>query len=74
MLLVLVLVSAGFLFGAFLGRWWALLAAVAAGVWIASSTEIEAVPSWYLGLVYSGLSAVGISAGILVRRRLARRL
>jgi hypothetical protein len=73
MVLVLVLVSAGFVFGSVVGRWWAVLAAVAVGVWIALSTEIEAVPGWYLGLVYSGLSAVGISVGVLLRRRLVSR-
>ena len=73
MLVVLVLVPAGFVVGSLVGRWWALLAAVAVGVWVALSAEIEAVPGWYVGLVYSGFAAAGISAGVLVRRGLAKR-
>ena len=73
MLVVLVLVPAGFLVGSLVGRWWALLAAVALGVWIALWAEVDAVPGWYLALVYSGFTAAGISAGVLLRRGLAKR-
>jgi hypothetical protein len=73
MLLALVLVSGGFALGVLVGGWWALIPAAALGAWIASTTEVEAVPGWYLGLVYAGLSALGIVAGAVLRRRPAKR-
>jgi hypothetical protein len=73
MLLALVLVSTGFVWGFVLGRWWALIPSVARGSWAAFSIELEAVPGWYVGLVYGVLSSLGIAAGVLLRRRFARR-
>jgi hypothetical protein len=73
MQLALVLVSGGFALGFLVGRWWALVPAAALGAWTATSVELEAVPGWYIGLVYAGLSALGIVAGALLRRRLRRR-
>jgi hypothetical protein len=72
-LLVLVLVTADVLVGLVAGRWWALAAAAALGAWIARSTDVEAVPGWFFGLVYAGFAALGIAAGVLGRRSLARR-
>jgi hypothetical protein len=71
--LAAVLIGGGIVLGLLVGRWWALLLAAALGVWISQATEVEAVPGWYLGLVYALLGAAGITAGVLVRRRLARR-
>lgn len=68
------LIGGGVVLGALVGRWWALAPAAALGVWISQAAEIEGVPGWYLGLVYALLGAVGIAAGVLVRRHLARRL
>jgi hypothetical protein len=68
MVIALVIV-AGFVLGLAVGRWWALLAAVAAGLWITSATDVE-VPDWFLGLAYATIAAAGISAGIMVRRSL----
>ncbi len=66
--MVIALVTvAGFLLGLAVGRWWALLAAVAAGFWITSATEVE-VPDWFLGIAYAAIAAAGISAGIMVKR------
>jgi hypothetical protein len=50
------------------GRWWALLAAVALGVWIGLVEEVE-VPGWFLGAGYAVLAAGGIALGVAVRRR-----
>ena len=66
-MLVGVLVGAGFLLGLIVGRWWALGAAAAVGIFAAVFEEIE-VEGWFLGLLYAVLAAVGISIGILTRR------
>lgn len=68
----LILLLGGALLGALIGRWWALLAAVGLGVWVALTSVVEVSPL-YLGVVYAGLSAVGIALGIAVRRHGARR-
>ena len=67
------LIGGGIVLGLLVGRWWALVPAAALGIWISQATEVEAVPGWYLGLVYALLGAVGIAAGVLVRRRLPGR-
>jgi hypothetical protein len=61
--------------GLLVGRWWTLLAAAGFGVWIGLREEVE-VDGWWLGFGYSALSALGIVAGVLLRRfadRLAKR-
>jgi hypothetical protein len=70
-IVVVALVAAGLVVGFLVARWWALLAAAALGVVIALTEEVE-VAGWWLGLAYSGLAALGIVAGIVLRR-LARR-
>jgi hypothetical protein len=57
--------------GALLGRWWGLSAAVALGLWVGFTEEVE-VPGWYLGLGYGAISGFGVALGVLVRRGLAR--
>ena len=54
------------------GRWWALLAAVALGIWIGLETEVE-IPHWLLGAGYAILAGGGIAAGVLLHKALARR-
>lgn len=49
------------------GRWGALVAALPIGVWLALVSEVE-VPGWVLGLGYGAFAAIGIAAGILLRR------
>jgi hypothetical protein len=66
----LVVVAGGVVLGLIVGRWWTLAAAVAVGIWITATAEVE-VPSWILGVGYSVLSAAGIAAGVLIRRRAA---
>jgi hypothetical protein len=65
----LALVAIGLVAGLVVGRWWALLLAVALGVWIFMASEVE-VPAWLLGLGYGVLAGAGIVAGVLVRRSL----
>jgi hypothetical protein len=58
--------------GLVLGRWWTLLAAIGAGLWVGLTEEVE-VPGWFLGLAYAGLSALGITLGVFLRRAFAAR-
>jgi hypothetical protein len=57
------LLAGGFVVGLLVGRWFALLAAVGIG----RTTEVE-LPHWFLGLGYAAVAAVGIAAGLGVRR------
>jgi hypothetical protein len=59
--------------GLVLGRWWALAAAAAFGVWIGLSADVDEVPAWFLGVAYAALGAAGIAAGVGMRKRMARR-
>ena len=67
----LVSIVAGFVLGLAVGRWWTLLASVAAGVAIGITASVE-VPGRYLGLGYGALSEAAIASGVAIRRRLAR--
>jgi hypothetical protein len=66
-----VVLSGGFLVGLLVGRWWALLAAVGLGVWIAATVDVE-VPAWFLGLGYAAIAGVGIAAGVGARQIMRR--
>jgi hypothetical protein len=63
-----VLLAGGFVLGLVLGRWWALLASAALGLWVGLTEEVE-VSGSYLGLVYAAISGLGITLGVLLRRR-----
>jgi hypothetical protein len=66
-----VLVAAGFLIGMVVGRWWALLVAAGAGVWVALIDE-TVLDGWFVGGLWASFAAVGICAGILARRLVTR--
>ena len=66
----LALVAIGLVAGLVIGRWWALLLAVALSVWIFLVSEVDEVPPWLLGLGYGVLAGAGIVVGVLVRRSL----
>ena len=68
----LAIVLVGFCIGVLVGRWWALVAAIAVGVWIASTSDVDEVSPAFLGTAYAVLSAVGIGVGILIRRHAGR--
>jgi hypothetical protein len=59
----------GFVLGLLL-RWWGLAAAAVVGVWVASTTEVNAVPEWFLGLGYAVCVSIGVALGIVGRRAL----
>ena len=67
-MLVALVLGCGFAVGLLVGRWWALLAALVVGVWVASVTEVE-VSHWFLGAVYAGIAGLGIGLGVGLRRR-----
>jgi hypothetical protein len=62
-----VVFGGGFLMGLLVGRWWALLAAVGFGVWIAATVHVE-VPAWFLGMGCAAIAGVGIAGGVGARR------
>jgi hypothetical protein len=67
-----VVVVVGFALGLAIGRWWTLIAAIAAWMWIWSSTGVDEVPHWFLGLLYGGATAIGIAAGVALTSRTRR--
>jgi hypothetical protein len=58
----------GLVVGLIVGRWRRLAAALPIGVWLAFVNEVDEVPGWLLALGYGACAAVGIGAGILLRR------
>ena len=60
----------GAIVGLVVGRWWALLAALAVFVWIYTETGVDEVPHWALALMYAGVAAAGIAAGVACRAAL----
>jgi hypothetical protein len=44
-----------------------LAAALPIGVWLALVSEVE-VPGWVLGIGYGAFAAIGIAAGVFLRR------
>jgi hypothetical protein len=67
------IVVGGLILGLIVGRWWTLAAAVGIGAYITVITEVDEVPSWFLGAAYAALAGVGIAVGVAVRTRLRRR-
>ena len=66
---LVVILGLGLILGITVGRWWALVAAIAVGVWIWSATGRKRGAALVLSLVYATVAPVGISAGIPVRSR-----
>ena len=62
----------GAIIGLLVGRWWALLAALAVFVWIWTQAGVDEVPPWALALMYAIVTAAGIAAGVLGRAALRR--
>jgi hypothetical protein len=67
-----VVVTLGFALGLVIGRWWTLIAAVAVWIWIWSSTGVDEVPPWFLGLLYGGAATIGIAGGVGLRSHTGR--
>jgi hypothetical protein len=68
------LIVGPFVGGFVIGRWWAPLAAVPIGVWIASVTGVDEVPHWYLGVAWAVIFGGAIAAGVAFRRYLRIRV
>jgi small basic protein len=58
-------------FGAVVGRWWALLGAVVVGIVVGFVADVE-VPSTVLALGYGAVAALAIALGVALRRGLGR--
>lgn len=67
------IVLGGLILGLIVGRWWTLAAAVGIGAYIAVTSEVDEVPSWFLGAAYAALAGASIAMGVAVRARLRRR-
>ena len=67
-----IVVVLGFALGLAIGRWWTLIVAIAAWIWIWSITGVDEVPHWFLGLLYGGAAAIGIAAGVALRSHTRR--
>jgi len=65
----LILVVGGLILGLAVGRWWTLVAAAGIGIWVATVSEVDEVPPWFLGAAYAALAAFAIAVGIVVRKK-----
>jgi hypothetical protein len=63
------LIAGGLLLGLLVGRWWALAAAVAVGLWIGLIEEVEISGALY-GFLAGGVAFLAIAVGVFVRTRL----
>jgi hypothetical protein len=62
----------GLALGHLVGRWWALVAPAALGVWVAIESEVEVNPT-VLGLAYALIGGAGVALGVALRRVRERR-
>jgi hypothetical protein len=67
-LLPALLLVVGLVLGLVVARWWALIAPVAFAVYVAIESEVDELPPWLLGVLYGLVGAVGVAAGVLLRR------
>jgi len=56
------------LFGLLVGRWWALLAALALGVLMGFVIDPEEVSKFYVGTAWVVAGSVGIAVGVTARK------
>ena len=70
-LIYLIPIIGGLVIGLIVGRWWALAAPIALGVWIGVESNVDEVPPWFLGSAYALISGIGVGSGVLLRRRFA---
>jgi hypothetical protein len=65
-MIAVVFLVLGLVVGLAIGRWWALLLAIGPGLWVGWGAEVD-IPDWLLGLIYAGITAAGIAAGVALR-------
>jgi hypothetical protein len=73
MVLGVVLISGGFVLGFLIGRWWALVGPIAAGIYVyekatASRFGHSDIPWGIVAFAYGFWSAVGVVGGLITRR------
>ena len=61
----------GFVLGLVVGRWWALAAPIAFGIWVTAVSELE-VPGWLIGGIWGPDRLRRVAGGVLLRRYLRR--
>jgi hypothetical protein len=59
---------AGFVFGAAIGRWWTVAAALPLGVYVLAANDLEGNLGPWVAFTLSGLLACAIAAGVALRR------
>jgi hypothetical protein len=62
----------GLIVGLLVGRWWALVCALGVFLWVGVGFEVDVPSIWVLALIYAGIAAAGIAAGVLGRAALRR--
>jgi hypothetical protein len=68
-----VILTAGFVFGFALGKWWALVGAIVVGIAVALTSEVEVSPL-VLAVGYGLVSLCAIAVGVALRRVVGRRV
>jgi hypothetical protein len=70
--IVAALLLGGLVTGFLAGRWWASVAPLAFGVWVAAVSDVDEVPPWFLGLAYALVGVLGVPFGVVLRRLAVR--
>ena len=65
-MIAIVFLVLGLVLGLAIGRWWALVLAIGPGLWVGIGADVD-IPDWALGLLYFGITAAGIAAGVALR-------
>jgi hypothetical protein len=63
-----VVFAGGLVVGLAVGRWWALAAAVAFGLFVGAANELE-LSAWLIGSLYGLIAAAGVAVGVWFRKR-----
>jgi hypothetical protein len=61
-------IGGGFIVGLLTGRWWVLLVCLIPGVWAGVTYTSLEVNSWWFGVVFGAMTALGVLLGVGTRR------
>jgi hypothetical protein len=61
-------IGGGFILGLLTGRWWVPLVGLIPGIWAGLTYTSLEVDSWWFGVVFGAMTALGVLLGVAARR------
>jgi hypothetical protein len=61
-------IGGGFMLGLLTGRWWVLFVCLIPGSWASLTYTNLEVDSWWFGIVFGAMTALGVLLGVAARR------